>query len=135
MLQGKRAIGAAIVLAVLAPPIASLALDWRLFQGGFVHLGYALVGVGGLISLLNLYLSILRPLLLQRRRRIGEQERHISGIPMLGMLVLPGLYLAQPSIFLSVLVLVFVTVDTGNAAWFVWATWNDDGLWGREGDG
>lgn len=129
----KRIVGGLVALAVLALPIASFAFHGRLFSGGFARLGYVLVGVGGVVSLLNLYLSFLQPMLLQPRRT-EEAERHISGIPMSGMIVLPGLYLAPPSVFLSVLVLVFVVVDTGNAAWFVWATWNDDGFWGKEGD-
>lgn len=132
---GKRTVGAAAALAVFALPVASFAFDWRLFSGSFVLLGYALVGAGGLISLLNLYLSFVRPMVLRRTGGTEEEaQRHLSGIPMLGMLVLPGLLLAPPSALLSALVLVSVAADTNNVAWFVWATWHDDGLWGQRDD-
>lgn len=131
MPNGTRIAGAIVALAVLAVPLASFAWDWRAWSGRFALGGSLLIGVGGLISVVNLYLSFVRPLLLRRKRANRDAKRHISGVPLLGMLVLPGLYLAPPSVLLSVLVLVFVAVDTGNAVWFVWATWNDYGLWGQ----
>ncbi|MEM7154096.1 MAG: hypothetical protein AAF799_14700 [Myxococcota bacterium] len=135
MRNATRAAGVATALAVFAIPIASFASDWRLGSGTFALAGYGLIALGGLISLLNLYLWFLRPWLLRRLHQTEEAQRHISGIPMLGMLVLPGLYLCPPSTLTSALVLLFVSLDTGNLAWFVWATWNDDSLWAQKPDG
>jgi hypothetical protein len=70
---------------------------------------------GGLVAGLNFYLSFLRyPL----HRATGRPYRHVSGLPLLGSLLLfpfAALHLESPLLLgLSVL---FLCLDTGGIAW------------------
>jgi hypothetical protein len=121
---------ALLPVAVLAIPIASFFIDWRLADGSHAIIAYALFGFGALISVLNFCLSFLRRPLLIARGRSPAEIRFVSGIPLLGMLVLVGLALAPASLALSWASLLLVLADTGNIGWFVVAMiWRDDSFW------
>ncbi|HTF90481.1 MAG TPA: hypothetical protein VK843_18840 [Planctomycetota bacterium] len=115
--------------AVLAIPIASIFLDWRIADGNHAIIAYALFGFGALVSIFNFYLSILRRPLWIARGRSPHEIRFVSGIPLLGRLVLAGLALAPASLVLSCASLLLVLADTGNIGWFIVAIWRDDSFW------
>jgi hypothetical protein len=128
MILGKF-IAFCIAVGVLAIPIWSLHVDWRLAFGPLPWLGYSLFGLGSLVSLTNFYLSLLRYPLFILRGRSRDEYRHISGFPMVGMLVLFGLALTPASRALSLATFVLLLIDTGNIPWFVVAVWRDDSFW------
>jgi hypothetical protein len=125
----RKLFAAGLAAIVPAIPLASFFVPWRVVNGAYPLLAYALFGLGGLISLGNFYLSFVRYPLLMLRGRTSEEIEFVSGFPLLGMLVLPGLLLAPASPLLSATALVMVLADTGNLSWFVFAVWKDAALW------
>lgn len=121
---------AVLAFAAILVPIASLLHEWRFANGRHEILAYTVFGVGALISVVNCYLSVLHRLVLSMLGRGPDNLRVPSGIPMLGMLVLPGLLLAPVSFGLSVACFSCLLIDTGNLPWFVWQMWSDKTLWG-----
>ncbi len=114
--------------AILAVVICSFATPWRLFGGAYSAIGYGLMIFGGLVSLWNFYLSWLR----YPFHRLGGGRREnfqwVSGAPIIGMLTVPGLVLAPPSLSLSIACVLLLAADTGNIFWFIYAVWNDEGF-------
>jgi hypothetical protein len=128
MILGKF-IACCIAVGILGIPIWALHVDWRFAFGPLPWLGYLLFGLGALVSLTNFYLSFLRYPLFVLRGRSRDEYQHISGFPMVGMLVLFGLALTPASSSLSLAALLFMLIDTGNIPWFVVSMWKDDSFW------
>jgi hypothetical protein len=126
----RRATWIVVALSPLTIVASSFFVSWRPSHSGVALLGYLLFGLGGFIALLNLYLSILRVPLL-RRLRPGAAVRHLSGVPLCGVLNVSGLMLCPRSVTLSVVALVLLPLDTGSISWFVAAVWRDSGFWQR----
>lgn len=83
-----------------------------------------------LVAGLNFYLSFVRGLLYRRKRGSLEGYRHVSGLPMVGtLLVVIGTLLGFGSMAVTVLGLAAFAADTGGTVWFVIATWRDSSLW------
>ena len=83
-----------------------------------------------LVAGLNFYLSFVRGALHERRKGSREGYRHVSGLPMIGtLLVVLGVFLGFGSIGSSVLGIVSVAADTGGSVWLLVATWRDTSLW------
>lgn len=95
------------------------------FRGAaFVVELLALVVAGG-----NLALS-LRSRVYERRNGSLAGYRHVSGVPMIGtLLVVLGMLIGFGSVAPAVLGLVAVGADTGGSGWFLIATWRDTSLW------
>ena len=110
--------------------MGALCADGRLAFGPLPWLGYVLLGLGALASLTNFYLSFLRRPLFIRRGGSVSDYRHISGLPLVGMVVLLGLPLVPASPLWSLSTLFLLLIDTGNLPWFIVAVWNDDAFWG-----
>ncbi len=88
---------------------------------------------GGFIALVNFTLSFCRPYWLILKGVPIEQQRFISGIPVLGTLMLMFINIPLYSFSLPwILATIFLLLDTGGPLWFVICTWNDDSLWGRK---
>jgi len=124
----RKSIAVLLIALLLAIPIGSFFVEWRLFDGRSAVLAYSLFGLGALFCVINLYLSFLRPVV-HRLRAQAQPLRHVSGVPLLGMTILPGLMLAPPSVTLSAACLALMAVDTGNLLWFVACVWKDGGFW------
>lgn len=84
--------------------------------------------VGGL----NFYLSFIRGPIYRRRNGSLEGYKHVSGIPMIGsLLVVAGTVLGFGAAFCAGLGLLAVALDTGGTPWFLIATWKDSSFWDR----
>ena|SRR5688572_3520282 len=125
----RRLIALCLAAAVLAIPICSLLVDWRIAEGACAWFGYSLFGFGAIVGLANFYLSFFRYPFLMLRGRSPDDIRFISCIPIVGMAVIPGLVLTPPSLWLSTATLAVLAVDTGNLPWFVVAVWKDRSFW------
>ena len=53
----RKSIAVLLIVLVLAIPIGSLFVEWRLFGGAFGTLAYSVFGLGALVSVVNFYLS------------------------------------------------------------------------------
>jgi hypothetical protein len=104
---------------------------WKLDYGIIktTTLGYSLFALGGLISVTNFYLHILRYPIHRLRHGKDAKYKWVSGIPLLGCLSVVGLLSLPKSLWLSVLAFLFLCIDVGGIQWFVIFTWKDDSLW------
>lgn len=83
--------------------------------------GIILLSVGGCITLINVYLSVLRyPL---HRARDGGSYRWVSGIPVLGSLLLWISIGLLPSPALRWIAGIVSVMDTGGIHWFIGTMW------------
>ena len=72
------------------------------------------------IAALNFYLSFIRPVVFHRRGGSFDEYRHVSGIPIVGtVVVVVGAILGFGSALCSALGLVAMALDTGGSVWFV----------------
>ena len=79
-------------------------------------LAYCLFGVGAFVSLLNFYLSFIRPAICRLRHR---ECRFVSGFPLVGSLLLVISYILFPADrVLRPVALVVALFDTGGIHWF-----------------
>lgn len=82
------------------------------------------------IGALNFYLSFVRGLLHHRATGAPDRYRHVSGLPMVGtLLVVAGGLIGFGSAICAALGLLAVGIDTGGSVWFLLATWKDAPLW------
>ena len=127
----KRFIAFCAAAGILAIPVVSFFIDWRVAvaNGFLAWFGYALFGLGAVVSSVNFYLSFLRYPLFILRGRSRDDFRFVSGLPMIGMFVIPGLALAPASPWLSIASLALLLADTGNIPWFVVSVWRDKSFW------
>jgi hypothetical protein len=78
----------------------------------------------------NFYLSFIRPFVFHRRGGSFDEYKHVSGIPIVGtVVVVVGAILGFGSALCSALGLVAMALDTGGSVWFLIATWRDQSLW------
>ena len=93
--------------------------------------GLVLVGMAGLIAGLNLYLLYLRPWRYRRRQGADEGYRLVSGLPLVGtLLVVGGCCVAFGSGLVGGWGLLVALADPDGLAWFPIRTWRDASLWG-----
>ena len=118
------------VCAILATlPIAAsaflIASEWRLFDGRWAIVGWILFGFGALFVGVNFYTSLLRYPLHRLRGGTSEDFRWVSGTPLLGVLVVPGVALLPASSTMGVTGLALVLLDFGGLHWFAIAVWRE----------
>lgn len=125
----RRTIGACICLSPLALSAASIVKSYGANHADFTAVAFA-VGAFAL-GALNFYLSFIRLWWINRRRGSLDGISNVSGIPMVGtLLVLASMLFGFGSFGTSVIALCSVLLDTGGASWFLVATWHDKSLWG-----
>jgi membrane-associated phospholipid phosphatase len=79
-------------------------------------LAYSLFSAGVFVSVLNFYLSFVRPLICHLRR---QEYRFISGLPAVGSLLLVASFFCFPSgHYVGWAALVIALFDTGGIHWF-----------------
>jgi len=83
-----------------------------------------------LIAILNFYLSFVAGFLYRHRNGSLEGFRFVSGIPLLGsLLVLFASILGFGAIGTAISGIAIVALDSGGLPWFLLATWSDSSLW------
>lgn len=113
-----------VLLGALGPLAVGVALitGWRF---AVPYLGIALFLLSTLVAATNFSLSFLRVPLLRARGVPPSQIRHVSGLPLVGMLVVPAVYLVPASPWFVAWALSVLAIDTGNLVWFTFAVWKD----------
>ena len=85
-----------------------------------------------LLAALNFYLSFIRPPVFRLLHGSMDGFRHVSGIPMIGtLLVVLGGVFGFGAVGTALLGLACIGFDTGGSVWFLIATWRDGSLWDR----
>src|ERR1043165_6152465 len=86
--------------------------------------GWILFGFGGLVCVLNFYLSVLRAFVFLARGGRREDYRHISGFPGIGSATLAAAWLSWlrrlDSGPLDLAAGLLFLIDTGGLHWFAW---------------
>ena len=118
------------LVALLLSPIAlagmSLLLPWR--SASSIAIGA--LAVAALLAIVNAYLSWIRPLIFRLRTGSCEGLRFVSGIPMVGsVLVTLGVASAPGSRLVAVSTLLLLALDTGGAPWAAIALCRDASFW------
>ncbi|WP_146653240.1 hypothetical protein [Labilithrix luteola] len=127
----RRGVGVVIAFGPVVLLVASLVS--ALTRGNEHHTsGLAVLLFALLIGALNFHLSFVRGLLYRRATGSLDGYRHVSGLPMVGtLLVVIGTLLGFGSAVCAAIGLLAIGIDTGGLVWFLIATWKDSSLWDR----
>ena len=120
-----RWICAALALLPIAMSVFLIASEWRIFDGRWAIVGWILFGFGALFVGLNFYISVLRYPLHRLRGGTSEDFRWVSGTPLIGVLVVPGVALLPASSTMGVTGLALLLLDFGGLHWFAIAVWRE----------
>lgn len=135
----RRALGVIIgltpfVLTLMGPVAEYLTngglSDWFAQMSFLRMLAFGGLVLGGGIAIINAYLSFVRPAVYRLRHGETESYRFISGVPIIGSVIL--MFSPLPlcaSLWPSFVAMVLLALDTAGPMWFVIATWGDDSLW------
>lgn len=132
----RRALGVGVCVALFALPVTSLCVDQPEFRVAPIMrsvttgLGLGFVCFGLFVTLVNMHLLIVRPLLYRTRHGSYEGMRNISGFPVIGTYAaVMGTFFGIGHWPTAVLGLIVLTLDLGGLPWFVIATWHDSSFW------
>jgi len=82
------------------------------------------------LGLFNLYSSFVRPAIFRLRHGSIERYRHVSGIPIVGtLLVAVGGLSGFGGVVPALVGIAAMLLDTGGSFWFLLATWGDSSFW------
>ena len=127
-----RALWVALGLLPLAMCAALFLTEWRLLGGQYPGLGYGIFILGAVVSIVNMYTSLLRYPVHRVLGGSRDSYKHVSGVPIVGGLVLIGAWLLPQSLWLSLATVLLMLLDTGSVSWFVVMIWSDPSFWGKE---
>lgn len=129
----KRMVRRSAALAICLSPVVLVltSLATSIFgpnKPPFSMVGFVIAAL--LIAALNVCLSFIRPILLMRRYGSLDGIRHISGIPLVGnILVMLGMLLGFGSLGSTLLGLLAIAIDIGGLPWLLVAIWRDTEFW------
>ncbi|MEM9691285.1 MAG: hypothetical protein AAGA56_01960, partial [Myxococcota bacterium] len=110
----KRGTLVAQSVACVLIPLAALVIPWRVPAP---RLGLVGLAFSSGVAILNFFLSWVRVPLLQLFGRRRGPIANVSGLPGVGMLVLPALFFVEPRGTVAAWALLVLLVDTGNVIW------------------
>lgn len=125
----RRTIGIIVCFSPIVLLVFSLINSFiDLEQRPFAAVGFMIAGL--FFAIINFYLSFIRPRRLLRRHGSLEGISNISGIPLIGtILVIFGGAFGVGAIGTALLGLLVLALDTGGAPWFLISTWRDSSFW------
>lgn len=106
--------------------------EWRLLGGQYQKVGYGIFLLGAIVSIINFYISYLR---YPTHRLLGKSRdtyKYVSGLPLIGGLVLIGAWLLPQNLWLSLTTALLMLLDTGSISWFVVMAWSDPSFGSKE---
>ncbi|HEY1110550.1 MAG TPA: hypothetical protein VGE76_18005 [Opitutaceae bacterium] len=94
--------------------------------------GMGFIGAAALIAGCNTFLSFVRPAIFRRRHGTMDGYRNVSGIPLIGTLLLcVGTLTGFGAVGSAAIGIAAFVLDTGGAGWLVIATWRDGSFWDK----
>jgi hypothetical protein len=128
----RRILGVILSLLPLEIAIASL-LFGLITHKESKFSGIKFVYAGTLFAALNFYLHFFRPRLHKLINRSMEKYRNVSGLPLIGeLLVTIGTLHGFGSVGTALLGIFATVLNTGGSLWFLIWTWKDKSLWDRK---
>ena len=120
--------GLALCLSPLLLLVASLTYGLLGQRSTAAGLGWMIAA--GLVAAFNFYLSAVLPAIFYLRHGSMESYRFVSGIPLVGtLLVVVGGILGFGEVVWALVGIAVVLLDTCGSFWFLIATWKDTGMW------
>lgn len=125
----RRAFGVMLAFSPLALSIASLAIGIiKGQQSSFAGVGFV-IGAA-VMAAHNFYLSFVRPYLFRIRCGSMDGFRFVSGVPIVGsILVVLGALFGFGAVGTALIGIIVFLLDTGGSGWIVIATWRDRSFW------
>jgi hypothetical protein len=124
----RRALGIVICFFPVALLAVSASVGLVYPRESAIGIGFAVAGL--LVAGLNLYLAMVRPALHFWRHRSRSDYQHISGLPLIGtLLVVVGGIIGFCDWRVAALGTLVLVLDFGGLPWFLVATWRDRWLW------
>lgn len=132
-MQSRRYFRRIIGVAICSIPIilAILCIIWKKeVYDVRVSAALIIVGLSFLIGCLNLYLTFLRPFLYKQKHKSMDGYRFISGIPLVGnLLLIGGCVIAFGNNLVGFAGVLSALIDSGGLLWVPFITWKDSSLW------
>jgi hypothetical protein len=126
----RRSIGLLACNSPLVLLLASLIYGWIWDRKSDSGVGLALMFLAVSVGALNFYLSFVRPSVYHLRYRSMERYHFISGVPVVGtLLVAAGATLGFGGSITALMGICAMFLDTGSSFWFLLATWGDTSFW------
>jgi hypothetical protein len=124
-----------VILSLASPVAITLISDanglLKSQNGDTIWFSWLLIGIGGSISVFNLYLCVGRPSLYARRNKgsmVGY--RNVSGIPLVGsVLVSLGALFSWGQLGIACSGMVVLAADVGGSPFAAFALWGDKSFW------
>jgi hypothetical protein len=92
--------------------------------------GIVAIVLAAAIGIMNFHLSFVRPRIFFKRHGSMNDYRFISGVPVVGtVLVCLGGVLGFGAVGSAMVGIAVLAMDTGGLTWFVISTWRDKSLW------
>jgi uncharacterized BrkB/YihY/UPF0761 family membrane protein len=127
----RRGLGIAICFVPVALLVASLGVGLAYSRQSGTGIGLAVLGL--LVAGFNFYLSFVRPLLYAWRHGSFNGIKNVSGLPLLGTVLVVAAGIIGFADWRSTTVgLVALVLDTGGLPWFPLMTWSDRSMWDAE---
>ena len=125
----RRTMGVVLGLLPLLLLVTSIVYGSTHSRPKFAAVGWMLAAA--IFACINFYYSFFRPLWqFYVLRTSKEKYKHVSGIPLIGsILMIIGGLLSFGAIGSAILGLVVYAFDTGGIIWFIIHTWKDHSLW------
>ena len=125
----RRAFGGTLAFLPLALLLVSLIYGIaRSQKSSFAGVGF-MIGAAA-FAILNFHLSFIRPRLFHRRHGSMDGYRFVSGLPMIGtVLVVLGALSGFGAVGSALIGIASFALNTGGSGWFIIATWRDHSLW------
>lgn len=124
----RRVLGLAVCLSPLLLLVASLTYGLAGSADRDAGLGWMLAAAS--LGMVNFYLSWLRPTIYRLRHGSYDFYRHVSGIPIVGtILVVVGGLVGFGGVVSAFVGIAVMLIDTGGSFWLLLATREDSSFW------
>ena len=124
----RRALGLAVCMSPVALLVASAGASLVLQRRS--ALGESLSVIGLFVAGLNLHVSTFRPLIYRWRHGTLQGLRNVSGLPLIGTLVVVlGGIVGFGDWLAAALGVLALGLDLSGLPWFLVATWRDQSFW------
>jgi hypothetical protein len=125
----RRSVGATICILPIAIAVGSIILG-AVRGTALTPYGLYIVLLSSAVGVFNFCLSWVRPLLYRLLHGSWEGYHFVSGVPIVGtLIVVVGVLLSFGHVVTASLGLLVLLIDTGGLPWFLAATWRDSSLW------
>jgi hypothetical protein len=126
----RRLFGLLLALAPMVALLVSIRAGLSESVENGARSGVVFMLLAAAVAVFNFWLSFVRPIVYRWRHGGMTGFKFVSGVPGIGtVLVAIAIPLSFGFVWIGILGLAVLLVDTGGLPWFVWSTWRDESLW------